>query len=331
MNLSALTVQQLRYLIALDGLRSFRDAAVACHVSQPALSAQVKKVEDLLGLCLFDRSRQPILPTEQGVKVLIQVRRALEQFDRIAVIAAESNELDGPFRLGVMPTLASTLLPLFVPLFVHRHPRVALEILETKTEPMIRALREGGLDAGLAALPLGFPGIREHVICRETLHVYLPVGHRLCAQTSVLQTDLLDEQLWLLNEGHCSRTQMLTLCNVRRVALASLAKLDIDVGSFETLVGFVDAGLGVTIVPELFVRRLSPAQRAKQVRCFHAPEPVREIGFLSAREHLRWGAFSALLRAAHDMIPSDLSKQPAAEAIHVMSPATSEGQNVSEA
>ena len=317
MNLSALTVQQLRYLVAIDKLRSFRDAAASCHVSQPALSAQVKKVEDLLGVCIFDRSRQPIVPTDRGVKIVVQARRALEQFDRIGLVATESDELAGSYRLGVIPTLSSTLLPLFVPPFVQRHARVSLEIVEMKTEPMIRALREGALDAGLAATPLELPGVSEHTVCRETLYAYLPPGHPLCAQKCVRQGDLLDEQVWLLAEGHCFRTQVLALCSVDRASRPDhLARVDIDAGSFETLVGFVDAGLGVTVLPELFVRRLSEAQRTQQVRCFQAPEPVRQIGCLYTREHLRWGILRALMRVLEDVIPAELhSRDPATEQV----------------
>jgi LysR family hydrogen peroxide-inducible transcriptional activator len=307
MILSALTVQQLRYLVALDSHRNFGDAAAACHVSQPALSAQIKKVEDLLGLCMFDRSRQPIVPTDRGAKVVVQARRALEQFDRIGLIAAETAELSGPYRLGVIPTLASTFLPLFVPPFVHQHPRVSLEIIETKTETLIRGLREGSLDAGLAATPLGLSGVGEHVVCRERLYAYLPKGHPLCAQECVRQVDLLDQHLWLLGEGHCFRTQVLALCSADRSCHSTqLAKVAFEAGSFETLVGFVDAGLGATVLPELFVRKLSPAQRAQQVRPFLAPEPAREIGFLYAREHLRWAVFKELLRIAERSIPPEL-------------------------
>ena len=318
MNLSALTVQQLRYVVAIDKLRSFRDAATFCHVSQPALSAQVKKVEDMLGVCIFDRSRQPIMPTERGTKIVVQARRALEQFDRIGLIATESEELAGSYRLGVIPTLSSTLLPLFVPPFVQRHPRVSLEIVETKTEPMIRALREGALDAGIAATPLELPGISEHTVCRETLYAYLPHGHRLCTQRCVRQVDLLDEQVWLLAEGHCFRQQVLALCSVDRASRPEqLARVEIDAGSFETLVGFVDAGLGVTVLPELFVRRLSESQRTQQVRCFQAPEPVRQIGCLYTREHLRWGILRALLRVLQDVIPSELHGE-GADAAHLL-------------
>jgi LysR family hydrogen peroxide-inducible transcriptional activator len=321
MNLSALTVQQLRYLVALDSHRNFGDAAAASRVSQPALSSQVKKVEDLLGLCMFDRSRQPIVPTERGAKVLLQARRALEQFDRIGEIASETADLAGTYRLGVIPTLASTFLPLFVPTFVRMHPRVSLEIVETKTETMIRALREGSLDSGLAAIPLGLSGVGEHVVCHEALYAYLPAGHALCERASIRQADLLDEHLWLLGEGHCFRTQVLALCSADRGCRgAGSAKVEFEAGSFETLVALVDAGLGATVLPELFVRKLTPLQRAEQVRPFLAPEPVREIGFLYAREHLRWTVFAELLRVIQGSIPDELIEPRPTAIRQVLSP-----------
>jgi LysR family hydrogen peroxide-inducible transcriptional activator len=313
MSLSALTVQQLRYLIAVDRHRNFGDAASACHVSQPALSTQVKKVEELLGLCIFDRSRQPILPTDRGAKVLLQARRALEQIDRISLVASEHGDLAGPYRLGVIPTLASTLLPMFLPLFARKHPRVTLEVVETKTETMLRQLREGTLDAGLAATPLNLPGIGEQMVCHEAFYVYLPPGHPLAAQDRIRQADLLDEPVWLLGEGHCFRSQVLALCSADRKQSPAFSHVSFDVSSFETLVGLVDAGFGVTILPELFVRRLNDEQRAQQVRPFLAPEPVREIGFLHAREHLRWAIGAELYSMLRDAIPSTLRGRDANE------------------
>jgi LysR family transcriptional regulator, hydrogen peroxide-inducible genes activator len=306
MNLSALTVQQLRYLIALDRHRNFGDAAMACHVSQPALSSQVKKVEELLGVRIFDRSRQPILPTEVGTRVLVQARRALEQIDRIGVVASEHEDLCGPYRLGVIPTLASTLLPLFLPLFARKHPRVSLEIVETKTEVMLRRLREGTLDSGIAATPLNLPGIGEHVVCHEAFYAYLPPGHPLAPRARIRQADLLDEPVWLLGEGHCFRSQVLALCSADRTPRFETGHVSFDVSSFETLVGMVDAGFGVTILPELFVRKLTKDQQRAQVRPFIDPEPVREIGFLHAREHLRQAIGDELYRTLREAIPSAL-------------------------
>jgi LysR family hydrogen peroxide-inducible transcriptional activator len=151
MDLSALTIQQLRYVVAVDRHRSFRDAALASHVSQPALSMQIKKLEELLDVCVFDRSKQPVIVTEKGGRVVAQAKLALEHFERIGSAAGRQEELSGTFRLGIIPTLLPTLVPLFLSQFARAHPRIDLEIVEAKTTTLLRGLREGAIDGGLAA------------------------------------------------------------------------------------------------------------------------------------------------------------------------------------
>jgi LysR family hydrogen peroxide-inducible transcriptional activator len=202
------------------------------------------------------------------------------------------------------------MLPLFLPAFARKHPGVSLEIVETKTEVMLRALREGTLDAGIAATPLNLPGIGEHVICHEAFYAYLPPNHPLTTRTHLRQAELLDEPVWLLGEGHCFRSQVLALCSADRKP-ADVGHVTFDVSSFETLVGMVDAGFGVTILPELFVRRLTREQQRAQVRPFMLPEPVREIGFLSAREHLRHTIGAELYRILRDSIPPQIRARDA--------------------
>jgi LysR family hydrogen peroxide-inducible transcriptional activator len=307
LNLSALTVQQLRYLLAIDRLRNFKDAAQHCHVSQPALSAQVKKAEELLNVCVFDRSRQPIVPTERGARIISQVVRVLEQFDRIGQVASEGETVAGNCRLGVIPTLASTLLPLFLPAFVQRHPHVSLSIVEMKTDQMARAVREGTLDGGFAVTPLGLPGISEHDVFREALYAYLPPGHPLAAGSSIRQADLMGEMIWLLAEGHCFRGQVLALCNADRArGLDRSSRIDVDTGSFEALAGLVDAGMGVTVLPELFVARLPESQRREQVRAFQAPRPARQVGLIYARDQLRGAVLRALAQVAEEIVPTQM-------------------------
>lgn len=306
-DLSALTIQQLRYLSAVERHRSFREAALACHVSQPALSMQIKRVEDLLGVCVFDRSRQPVVVTEPGQRVLAQAKLAIEHFDRIGHVVGRGRDLAGNFRLGVIPTLLSTFVPLFLARFAHAYPHVDLEIVETKTTDLIRALREGRFDGGLAATPLEVPSIHERVVCHEALFVYLPPGHALLSRPRLRQSDLMDEQVWLLSEGHCFRAQVLHLCSADRNRTDDArCNVRVDGSSFETLMAIVDSGVGLTILPELVVRALPGARVASQVRPFASPEPVREVGFLHAREHARMNVAEALhviLRAA---VPPDL-------------------------
>jgi len=304
MDLSALTIQQLRYVVAVDRHRSFRDAALASHVSQPALSMQIKKLEELLDVCVFDRSKQPVIVTEKGGRVVAQAKLALEHFERIGSAAGREKELSGTFRLGIIPTLLPTLVPLFLTQFTRAHPRIDLEIVEAKTTTLLRSLREGAIDGGLAATPLDVAGVHERVICHEGFFAYLPEGHALLSRGRIHQSDLIEEHVWLLSEGHCFRTQVLHLCSADRRHGGRQCSVQCE--SFETLIGIVDSGFGVTIVPELVVRALPAARQAAHVRPFAIPEPVREISFLHAREQERLQAADALVESLRSALPPDL-------------------------
>lgn len=305
MDLSSLTLQQLRYIVAIDRERSFREAARACHVSQPALSAQVKRAEEILDVVVFDRTRQPVVVTERGALVLAHARVVVDQVDKLATFLDGGPEHAGSFRLGIIPSLASTVVPLFLPRFVETYPHVELEIVEAKTEDLVRRLRDGALDAGIAALPLGIPSLTERVLFHETFYAYLSPGHALASRARIRQSDLVDEAVWLLREGHCFRTQALHLCSVdARSCRPSMIRFDAD--SFDTLVRLVDAGIGVTVLPELVVRSLPSAKRVNQVRPFVTPEPVRAIGMLVAREELRRSTNDALFRTLRSVLPKDI-------------------------
>lgn len=308
MELSALTIQQLRYIVAVDQHRSFREAAKSCHVSQPALSTQIKKVEEMLDCLLFDRSRSPVAPTERGRMVVDHARLVLAQIDHFAEIAGGRDQVSGVYRLGVIPTLAATILPRLLPPFVGAYPSVALEVFETHTDVLVRKLREGSLDGGIAVGPLDVPGLSERLICHEALLAYLPPKHPLAEKERVKQPALADEHVWLLSEGHCFRAQALHLCSVDRRWTGGGA-VRFDGSSFDTLMNLVDAGLGITIVPELLAIGLSPARRAAQVRRFAEPEPKRQINFVFAREHLRRGIADALFATLKDGLPPEVQRR----------------------
>lgn len=308
MDLSSLTVQQLRYLAAVEHHRSFRDAARACHVTQPALSTQVKRVEEILGLPLFDRTRHPVVPTERGVELVGQARVVLQEIDRIGAIAARAEQPSGPYRLGMIPSLVTTLVPRLGPRFAQALPGVELRIHECKTDELVRCLREGDLDIGIAAGPLDIPGINERVVCHEEFFVYLSPGHPLADREMIHQADLVGEHIWLLSEGHCFRNQVLHLCSVdRRPSAGKECRIEFDSDSFEVLIGLVDARLGVTVLPELIVGSLTEERRAAQVRPFAPPAPVREISLLVAREGVHHAAGQAVLRLLRDAIPAELN------------------------
>jgi LysR family hydrogen peroxide-inducible transcriptional activator len=309
-NLSALTLTQLRYLAALDQHRSFRIAAERCHVTQPALSMQIQKLEELFGFHVFDRSAQPIVPTEQGAAVLAQVRAVLRECDRLGdvVRVAGGRQLTGMYRLGVIPTLAPVLVPLLLPAFARAHPTVELVVEELRTDPLIARVLDGTVDGGLAATPLSVPGVHEEPLFVESLAVYLSPGHPLSPRAQLNQSDLVEHRPWLLEEGHCFRNQVLHVCRVDRRARADAPSAHFDGSSFETLVRLVDAGAGLTVLPHSVVASLSDAQRSR-MRPFQDPAPARQVSFVFAREQLRRRVGEAIVDVLAQELPAALGAE----------------------
>lgn len=304
MDLSQVTLAQMRYAVAVEDAGSFRQAAERCHVSQPGLSMQIGKLEALLGVVLFDRTKKPVLVTPEGAVALAQMRAVLRETERLGQVVAESGEPAGPFRLGVIPTLSPTVLPLFLAAFAAAHPRVELMLEELKTETVIERLRADTLDAGLVATPLGVAGLREEVLGHERMQAYLPPGDALLRRKHVSQAALSERALWIMPEGHCFRSQVLAYCGSG--ARPRPARIHFESGSFETLVRLVDGGLGATVLPELVVQGLPAARRARQVRPLVAPTPVREIGLVTARDDLRRRVSEALATAIRDALAAAL-------------------------
>ncbi len=309
MDLSALTLTQLRYLVAVESQRSFRSAAERCHVTQPALSMQVQKAEDLLGIVVFDRSQQPVVPTEQGLVFLRQAQSVLREVERFRDVLAEDGELTGRYRLGVIPTLATTLLPLLLPKFAADNPAVELVVEETQTDALVERLLADDLDGGLAATPLDESGIFEQPLYEEALFAYLPPRHPLAKRKTVRQSDLVGEHLWLMAEGHCFRTQVMQLCRVDRRSIQAEG-VRFESGSFETLIQLVDRGFGVTVLPALSVEQLPLKRQGQRVRPFSAPTPVREVSLVYAREHLRRRVGNAIANCVKQQLPPSVRLSP---------------------
>jgi len=316
-----MTLTQLAYLVAVDRCRSFREAAASCFVTQPALSQQVQKLEEQLGVRIFDRSRQPVVPTEAGARVLAQARVILREAQRMGDVVAEvAGEIAGPYRLGIIPTLAPTLLPLFLPAFVRRHPRVELVVEELQTATMLARLADDTLDGGLASTPLHAPGIHERHLYREPFHVYVASGHRLARRASIAQADLAAESVWIMAEGHCFREQVLQLCGTGRgVTEDGAGAVRFESGNFDTLVRLVDAGFGLTVLPEMVIRALPAARRRSRVRPFAPPVPTREVSFVHSRDHLRRAVADALVAAVRAALPAELVAE-AEEGRRVLAP-----------
>lgn len=285
MDLTQVTLTQMRYALSILELGNFRAAAESVFVSQSALSMQLQKLEDLLGVTLFDRSKKPVLVTEEGRVALEQMRVIVTETERLAQVLSNDEEPAGPFRLGVIPSMSASLVPLFLGEFVQRFPKVELSIEEITTEESIRQLRRGQLDAVLCATPLRTPGFVEEVLAHEPLVAYLPPKHPLLKKKSVSQKDLAERPLWVMPEGHCFRTQVLSYCQHK--STTSPGGVHFESGNFETLIQLVDRGLGATILPALIAEGLQQKGQRGRLRPLMGPRPVREIALVSARKDLR--------------------------------------------
>lgn len=306
LDLSGMTLTQLRYVVAVDRHRSFRVAAERCHVSQPGLSMQIQKLEEVLGVAIFDRSYQPVVTTERGAAIVAQARTVLHECERLGDLVHAGDELTGTYRLGVIPTLAPSLLPLLVPHFIAAHPRVTLYVEERTTDDLVRGLLDDSLDGGLAATPLDVPLVHERPLFLEPFLVYLGADNPLAEREILRQSDLFDQRPWLLADGHCFRTQCLHLCKVDRRSAEASTMTRLETGSFETLIRLVDAGVGLTLLPELTVRHLPPEVRRRQVRPFAPPVPTRQVSFVFSRDRLRGAIADALVATLMSRVPEGL-------------------------
>lgn len=310
MDLSQVTLSQMRYAVAVAELRNFRLAAEAVHVSQSGLSMQIQKLEELLELTLFDRSKKPVLVSPAAESVLEQMRLVLRETEKLAQLAQDEREPAGRYRLGVIPTLSATVIPLFLRPFLDAYPRVELLIEELKTEDIIARLQMDTLDGGLAATPLHVPGFYEHTLGLESMFAYLPSGDPLLKRKMITQIELSKRQLWVMPEGHCFRSQVLSYCEMKGKSasapiVTSAGRVTFESGSFETLIRLVDDGLGATILPALVCDQL-PANRIKQLRPLTSPVPVREIGLVTARATLRRAVTDALVNVARQALRNAL-------------------------
>ncbi|MCU0352759.1 MAG: hydrogen peroxide-inducible genes activator [Cytophagales bacterium] len=281
-----MTTTQLEYIVAVDTYRHFSLAAEHCFVTQPTLSMQIQKLEDELGVRLFDRSRQPVTPTPVGEAVIAQARNVLRETQRIReIVQHQRDAITGELRLGIIPTLAPYLLPLFLQPLLRKHPELRLKISEHTTETIVEKLKNNQLDAGLLVTPLNDNHLHEHVLFYEELVVYLAQANGLAQKNYVLAADIDVSRLWLLEEGHCMRSQIMNLCELRARSPRSL-NCEYEAGSIETLRKMVELNDGITILPELSLHDL-PEDKMSLVRYFAEPAPVREVSLVTHRNYVK--------------------------------------------
>lgn len=302
-----MTLTQLAYVLAVAKYRHFGKAAKACFVTQPTLSMQVQKLEDELGIVLFDRSRSPILISDEGESVIEQARSIIREEKRLYDIVEHSrNEISGDFRLAVIPTLSTYILPLFLQGFVKKYPLVNLVIEERTTEEIIGLLAEDEIDAGLLATPLHEGSLMEKVLFYEPFYLFVAPDHPLAKKKKVREADLDLQEIWLLNEGNCLRDQVLNICSENQGrSKGGGEKIRFESGNLETLKNMVLTSSGYTILPHLAVEQLT-TPRKKLVREFINPVPTREVSLVYARTCLRARVLTALEEEILAALPKDL-------------------------
>lgn len=307
-----MNLQQLEYLVALDNTGQFQLAAERCFVTQPALSMQVQKLEEELGVVLFERTRRGAVPTPTGRKVIEQARAALRAVQQLReVVSVEKGEMVGELRLGVIPTLAPYLLPLLVGELTQTYPGLRVRVEELQTEHLTERLRDHRLDVGLLVTPLDDPRLREIPVLDEPFLAYIAPTHPLYQHQMLTPADLTPEGLWLLQQGHCFRSQVLNICGTR--ADTDTRPLTYESGSIETLKRLVRHNHGYTLVPELAV--LDEVDTNPMLRRFAAPEPVREVSLVVHQTFVRLPLLDFLRAALLRQVPARLHASAAGRKI----------------
>ena len=268
-----MNIQQLEYLIAVDRVKNFTKAAEVCNVTQATLSAMIKKLEEELDVIVFDRKAKPILTTEIGQIIIEESKNILAHCALLREKAkGKSNKIEGRVKIGVIPTIANSLLPKIVKSLLTTYPKLHVEIVEITTQNIIKQLKEGSIDVGIVATPNAEENIEEEVLYYETLMVYGDVDKKT---NYVIPEEIKNKKIWLLEEGHCLREQFVKLCALKKKDLMP-NNLVFDANSFDTLLNMVDEFGGLTLIPELYYQSL-PKERRDKVSFFEPPIPVREV------------------------------------------------------
>jgi LysR family hydrogen peroxide-inducible transcriptional activator len=300
-----MTITQLEYVLAVNKFRHFGKAAAACFVTQPTLSMQLQKLEDELEVIIFDRSKNPILPTPEGEALINQAKVVIRENKKILdVVKSSKGQLTGQFTLAVIPTLAPYVIPLFAKNFVSNYPDVKLVVEEAKTEDIITMLENDEIDAGLLVTPLRNDSIIERVLYYEPFYLFVDPKHPLSKTKQVNQCDLNLKDIWLLNKGNCFRDQVLNICSEMKEESED-DNLKFESGNFETLKNMVLKYSGYTLLPHIAVSQLTPSRR-KLIREFKLPVPTREVSLVHSRSFLKERIIDAIESEIIKTVPKEL-------------------------
>lgn len=287
-----MTITQLKYTLAVAEHQNFTVAAEHCFVTQPTLSMQIQKLEEQLDAKIFNRSKKPIQLTPIGEKIVEQAKVIVDESNRIIdIIHQQKGYIGGEFKLGIIPTITPTLLPMFLKVFTVNYPKVQLIIEELTTDQIIRKLMDGHIDAALAATPLENEAITERVLYYEPFVGLIPEGHRLFENKNIKVDELEIEDILLLDDGHCFKDSVLNLCHANKKDTSK--QFQLQSGSFDTLIKLSKEGLGMTLLPYLNTLDLNEEDKV-YLREFPTPPPAREVSLIYHKSQLKMQLIEAL-------------------------------------
>jgi len=309
-----MTITQLYYVLAVAENQNFTKAAAKCFVTQPTLSMQIQKLEDQLGVQIFDRSKKPIELTNIGRKIVTQARNIVNESYRIQdIVDQQKGFIGGEFKLGIIPTVMPTLLPMFLKSFIKKHPKVKLKIEELTTEEIITRIKDGHLDAAIAATPLEDDSIKERVLYFEPFVSYIPKGHRLHNNNKIDVSELDINDMLLLEDGHCFRDGVINLCKAFKSH--SEDQFQLESGSIETLIKLSNEGLGMTLLPYLHTLDINDKEKGN-LHYFNEPSPAREVSIIYHKSELKMDIIEAL----QDVISGIIRGAIAFQNVKIISP-----------
>ena len=307
-----MTITQLKYTLAVAEHGNFTTASDKCFVTQPTLSMQVQKLEEELGVTIFNRSTKPLQVTEIGDKILSQARKIIEESTRMNdVISEEKGIIGGTLKVGIIPTVSSTLLPLFLNVFTKKHKNVDLKIEEFNTETITQKLEDNSIDCAIAATPLNSLKIIERPLYYEPFVAYVPRHHSLSNHDLLDVDDLSNGDLLILKDGHCFRNQILNICTLEDLN----KQYELKSGSFETLINLSNSGPWMTIIPSLHSNNLSD-KNLENIIPFRDPAPAREISMIYSKSQLKLPVINALVTTISSVIRGQIKYND----IKIMSP-----------
>lgn len=296
-----MTLQQLEYIVALDKSRHFVRAAERCGVTQPTLSAMVQKLEDELDCRIFDRSSHPLVPTEVGQQIINQAQVILFHVAQLKEnLMVQKGSITGVLNLAMIPTVAPYLLPKFIARMKEDYPTVSLHVTEMRTETIIEKLQTAEIDMAILSTPLKDPKILEVPLYYEKFVVYIAPTEPMAVEKQISSQNMPQDNLWVLEEGHCLRSQVFNFCE-KELHQTSIY----EAGSIDTLVKIVDENGGYTVIPELHIDLLSDVQKSN-LRDLVEPEAIREISLIIRHDYVREGLMNAVANSIKKIIPAHM-------------------------